>query len=433
MTGVVESLRKLGRIQLATILETRGSMPVKEYSAWLNQYQVPCSLEPVLLHAFDCELQRMDYPPVRREEITRGLERTRILQTATHVTASEGPSFFAIHWLASLGIPPGCYYPIAAFSGVPFSNIAWSGCLNYSNRHSLEQLLPAGSSFFRDLACAENDRLRDTTSSADCERRISLLPGILREALVYQAAVPEKMEQLLPQLSPTLSSLFPPVQAGASFSRWALQCCRNLSQHLLKQSRMVYLDINEVITTYLQFALLQTEHPIFRLFFEVPFRTRVLQEFGPEISFFTTSYWEKNKEKCTSVKIRSNCLESRRHQFALTPEALIEALKTKRLCPGTFLTFTILSFLNGFKCLGSFEQIEYMSRFQEKWSRTGFLDQETVRRVGTNGLSAGRFVDESGVPVFPLDIILGTPWHFPDDARMQDLIRPLTERLLKTG
>ena len=427
---IVESLRNAGRIQLAKILETHGLMPVKEYSAWLNQYQVPCSMEAELLHAFDGELQLMDYSPMQREAISRVIEQTRILQTATHVTATEGATFFAIHWLSSLAIAPECYYPVTAFSGVPFSNSAWSGCLNYSYRHPLEQLLNSKSPFFHELDRAQNDRLRDTNASMVYERRISLIPGNMRDALVYQTAAPERMQQILPHLSPILHPFFPPIEAGASFSRWALQCCQILSRYLLKRPQMVYLDLNEVIATYLQYTLVQPKHPIYRLFFDARFQARVLKEFGPDLSFFTVPYWENKREKCAALKIRNKCLESPWHRIMLTPEALIEALKTKRLSPGIFLTFTILSFLNGFKCLGSFEQIEYLSQFQKKWARTRLLDQETLQGVATDGLSAGRFVDESGLPVFPLDIILGTAWHFPEERCMHDLIHPLLNRLL---
>ena len=433
LAGVVESLRKLGRVQVSGILETRGMMPVKDYSAWLNQYQVPCPLEPELRDAFDDELKRLDYTPVRREEFTNELEQTRILQTATHVTATEGPTFFAIHWMASLGIEAGSSYPVAAFSGVPFSNNAWSGCLNYSNRHSLEQLYSSNSPFFYELDRAQKDRMRDLSASMVYERRISLIPGVLRDALVYQTIVPRRMQQLLLHLSPNLSSLFPPVQAGTSFSRWAIRSCQNLSQSLLKQTRMVCLDLNEVITSYLQTKLFQPGHPISQLFFDTRFQARVLQEFGPDLSVFSAPYREKNREKIAALRIRNNCLESPWHRFELTPESLIDALKTRRLCPGIFLTFMILSFLNGFKCLGSFEQIEYLSGFQQKWVRTGLLDQETVRHVATNGLNAGRFIDDSGVPVYPLDIILGTPWNFPEEKCMQDLILPLIKRLLEIG
>lgn len=428
MTAIFEALRKNGRVQLANILEQWGQMPVKEYSVRLYEYQVPCALEPELQQAFRAELQRLNYSQSQREHILADLEQTRVLQTTTHLTASEGPTFFAIHWLACLGLSSEHYYPIGSFSGVPFSNTAWSGCLNYSNRYALEQLLDPVSPLYQDLFRAEKDRGRDTT-----ERRILLIPGFLREALVYRTLIPERIQHILPYLCPPLQSLLPQAQVGASYSQWALQCCQNVSTHLLDQKKMVYFDLNEVISHYLLSILSQPSHPLYRIFFDIARQTQVLEEFGQKLTFFTAPYHEKNKEKWAPLTMRDKMLQGPRHQFPLTPESIIHAIQEGQLCPGVFLTFTILSFLNGFKCLGSFEQIEYLTQFQEKWLRLGFFDQEMVRGVGTDGMTTGRFVDEEGLPVFPLDVILGTDWDFPDGARIQDLVDPLLSRLLRTA
>ena len=69
------------------------------------------------------------------------LQKTRILQTATHSTATEGPTFLALHYLALMGLPPRETYFVGAYSGVSFANSAWSGCLNYSNRFDLETII----------------------------------------------------------------------------------------------------------------------------------------------------------------------------------------------------------------------------------------------------------------------------------------------------
>ncbi len=426
MASLFESLRKNGRIQLANILERQGQMPVKEYSAQLYDYQAPCVIEPELLQAFRSEFERLDYTEPQLGEILADLEHTRILQTTTHLTASEGPTFFAIHWLASLGLSSEHSYFIGSFSGVPFSNTAWSGCLNYSNHYLLDQLLDPMSPLYQELLRAEKDRGRDTT-----ERRISLIPGSQRDALVYRASIPERMQTILPHLCPELQALLPEAQMGKSYSQWALQCCHNVSTHLFDQKKMVYFDLNEVISLYLQAALAQSSHPLYRMFFDPGAQTQILETLGHELVFFTAPYFEKNKEKWAALFIRDKMLKGPQHQLSLTPETIIEALQTGKLCPGVFLTFTVLSFLNGFKCLGSFEQIEYLSQFQEKWRHLEFFDRKTIEGVQTDGLTTGRFVDEAGVPVFPLDLVLGTKWFFPDNMRMQDLVEPLLPRLLK--
>ncbi len=424
MHAFVDQLRAKGRYQLASVLEQYGSIAVEEYSSRLYDYQTPCLVEPELLQAFQGELQRLDYSPHELENILEHLQHVRILQTATHLTPSEGPTFFAIHWLASLGLPVNQYYIIGAFSGIPFSNSAWSGCLNYSSRHHLEQLLDSQSPIYRELLRAEKDRGRDTA-----DRRISLIPGKQRDGLVYQSIISAQAQHILPFLCPSLQSQLPVAKTGHSYTKWALQLCGNLTNYLLPQKKIVYLDLNEVIRHYLQIILCQPAHPVYRLLFDSSIQSRVLEEFGTDISMFTKPCVEKKKEKLEKFIIQDGVLQGAQHQITLEPETIIHELRTKRLCPGVFITFMVLSFLNGFKCLGSFDQIEYLKDFQEKWLKVSLLNQEVIQQVPTNGLTTGRFTDETGLPVFPLDVVLGTQWEFPDRITLQELIHPLLPRL----
>lgn len=425
MSKLLESLRIKGRNQLANILEKRGSMPVAEYSAALYDYQSPCALEPELYQAFCQELQRLGYSQTLLVSIMAHLEQKRILQTATHLTASEGATFFALHWLATLGLSSENPYLVGAFSGVPFSNSAWSGCLNYSNRHALDHLISPQSPVYSNLLRAEKDRGRDTK-----ERRLSLIPSSQRDALVFRSLVSEQTPLILRDLLPELKSLFPEIDTGNSYSLWALQSCQRVSTRLFRQ-KVVYFDLNEVISSYLQLVFTKSGHPLYQFFFDNSFQKRVLAEFDKDLPLFTTSYQEKEKEKWSVLKLNGQHLESPQQRFAVTPDSLGEALGTGKLCPGVFLTFTILSFLNGFKCLGSFEQVEYLAEFQEKWLRLGLLEEQVVRNSPTDGLTTGRFVDAERQPVFPLDIVLGTSWEFPEGICVQDLIEPLFPQLLQ--
>ncbi|MBF0280552.1 MAG: hypothetical protein HQM13_22335 [SAR324 cluster bacterium] len=428
MKSAFELLKNNGRFQLAKILEKCGEMPVIEYSQKLYDYPVPCQLEPELLQAFQIEFERLEFAGPELGKILTDLEQNRILQTSTHLTASEGPTFFAIHWLASLGLPSQNSYLIGAFSGVSFSNSAWPGCLNFGPLYTVSQLLNSESPLYQELLRAEKDRGKDTG-----ERRISLLPGTLRDALVYRAPIPERFSQILPYLCSELKSVFSETQIGSSYSRWAIQSCQNVSNRLFEHKKILYFDLNEVIAQYLQMTLTQSTHFLYRLFFDDPLQKRVLQEFGPDVPFFTAPLIKKNKVKWETLTIEKKILKGSHQQIPLTPEAIVDALGKGKVCPGIFLTFTVLSFLNGFKCLGSFEQIEYLTQFKEKWQRLGLLDQQTIENVKTDGLTTGRFLDEGGMPVFPLDVILGTEWRVDEKSRMQDLIEPLLPRLLRTG
>ncbi|MBF0287414.1 MAG: hypothetical protein HQM14_06310 [SAR324 cluster bacterium] len=424
MNSLSDILKTKGRYQLASILEQYGSSSVVEYSSHLYDYQVPCDIEPELLQAFQGELQRLDCNTTELKSILKDLQHVRILQTSTHLTASEGPTFFAIHWLAGLGLSIDQYYIIGAFSGIPFSNSAWSGCLNYSSRYKLEHLLAPQSPVYYELLRAEKDRGRDTI-----ENRISLIPGQKRDALVYRSIIAERSQHILPYLCEQLKSLLPVSNTDGSYTKWALQLCGNLGRHLFPKKRIVYLDLNEVITHYLQMVLNQPAHPVYRLLFDSSIQIRILEQFGQGIPIFTVPCVEKKKEKLVKLTIQDGFLQGGPYRILLTPETIIKELEAKQLCPGVFVTFMVLSFLNGFKCLGSFEQIEYLKDFQEKWTKISLLNQEIVKQVATDGLTTGRLTDETELPVFPLDIVLGTPWDFPDKATLQDLINPLLPRL----
>jgi hypothetical protein len=80
-------------------------------------------------------------------------------------------------------------------------------------------------------------------------------------------------------------------------------------------------------------------------------------------------------------------------------------------------------------CFGSFEQVEYLSEFRRKWLKLGFLEQETVRSVNISALTSGRCIDEYGVAVNPLDLLLGFRWSFMENQTVGDLMRPLLPRL----
>ena len=151
-----ESIRTLlqnaKRPVLADILGKLWELPLIEYSAalWEKPTSTP-PMEKALLEAFEIEFCRIGLNYEQAREFCASLEKTRILQTATHLTATEGPSFLALHQLALLGLPIQETYFVGSFSGVPFANSAWSGCLNYSKRFDLETLITSQATEFAEL------------------------------------------------------------------------------------------------------------------------------------------------------------------------------------------------------------------------------------------------------------------------------------------
>ena len=146
------ALQKAKRPELARILSGVWNISLSEYSSSLwERTSEPPSLELELRQAFETEFCRIGFAEEQVKSYCTELERTRVIQTATHLTASEGPTFLALHNLALLGMPQGKTYFVGSYSGVPFANAAWSGCLNFSNRIDLESVISEHAPGFAEL------------------------------------------------------------------------------------------------------------------------------------------------------------------------------------------------------------------------------------------------------------------------------------------
>ena len=123
-------------------------------------------------------------------------------------------------------------------------------------------------------------------------------------------------------------------------------------------------------------------------------------------------------------------LLSHNYKLKLTQDNLINEIKSGALCPGLFLGFTTLSFINGLICFGSFEQVEYLAGFKQKWLKLDLLDKEIVHKSNTSAFTSGRCVDESGEGIHPLDLLLGMEMSFNENQTVGELMEPLIYRIL---
>ena len=419
--NICSSLHNANRPELAKILGEVWEIPLLEYADRLWKKPVcPPVFETELLEAFETEFYRIGYTEVEAKIYSTALERTRVLQTATHLTASEGATFLAIHHLSLLGLPVAETYFVGAYSGVPFANSAWSGCLNFSNRFDLETVVDTKAPIFLELKRAESDRSRDSV-----ERRISFIPGSMKDSRVYQSKVPERLTSLMPYITESVRKYVPVVSQGDEFTVWASEFSAAQLRQIIPGKSIVYFDLNEVIRTYLVSVLKNSQHPLFRLLFEPKIRTAVLDEFSLEIPLFTVQVNHKNKIRQESVVFKDGVLKSQNFLLKVSPEIIIKELETGILCPGLFLTFTTLSFINALVCFGSFEQVEYLAEFRQKWLKLGILEQEIVSTVNTSALTSGRCIDEYGEAVNPIDLLLGYKWSFRENITVGELMSPL--------
>ena len=123
-------------------------------------------------------------------------------------------------------------------------------------------------------------------------------------------------------------------------------------------------------------------------------------------------------------------LLSHNYKLKLTQDNLINGIKSGALCPGLFLGFTTLSFINGLICFGSFEQVEYLAGFKQKWLKLDLLDNEIVHKSNPSAFTSGRCLDESGEGIHPLDLLLGMEMKFNENQTIGELMNPLLSRLL---
>tara|TARA_B100001123_G_scaffold107070_1_gene124658 strand:+ start:165 stop:1460 length:1296 start_codon:yes stop_codon:yes gene_type:complete len=421
------ALQKAKRPELARILSGAWNISLSEYSErlWETTPAYP-PLEAELRLAFVTEFRRIGFTEWQAQSYSSALEKSRILQTATHLTASEGPTFLALHNLALLGIPQGKTYFVGSYSGVPFANSAWSGCLNFSNYIDLESVISVHAPGFSELKRADNDRVRDSS-----DRRISLIPGNMRDVRVFQSRIPEKMADLMSYFSEPILGISPKAKTGDDFTKWASQFCTNQLGKNFPSKSIIYFDLNEVISNYLALIFANSNHPIYRLFFDNAVRNSVFAVFPSDTPLFTVNVNYKNKIRQESVVLNGDKLHSQNYMLNLTQENLINEIKSGVLCPGLFLGFTALSFINEFICFGSFEQVEYLTGFKQKWLKLDLLDNEIVHKSNTSAFTSGRCVDESGEGIHPLDLVLGMEMKFNGNQTVGELIQPLLYRLLK--
>ena len=420
------ALQTAKRPELARILSGVWNISLNEYSGslWETNATLP-PLEVELRQAFETEFCRIGFTEGQAQSYSAELEITRVLQTATHLTASEGPTFLALHHLALLGMPQGETYLVGSYSGVPFANVAWSGCLNFSNRIDLESVISVHAPGFADLKRADKDRVRDSS-----DRRISLIPGKMRDVRVFQSRIPKKMAELMTHFSEPILGISPKAKTGDDFTKWASQFCSHQLGKIFPSKSIMYFDLNKVISNYLALVISNSNHPIYRLFFDHAVRDSVFAVFPSDTPLFTVDVNYKNKIRQESVVLNVDELNSQNYKLKLTQENLINEIKSGALCPGLFLGFTALSFLNGFVCFGSFEQVEYLAVFKQKWLKLDLLDNKNVEMSNTSAFTSGRCVDESGEGIHPLDLMFGLEMRFNENQTVGELMAPLLHRLL---
>jgi hypothetical protein len=129
------------------------------------------------------------------------------------------------------------------------------------------------------------------------------------------------------------------------------------------------------------------------------------------------------------LRLRGDRLAGPHREVPLQPGAILEALRRRTLCPGTFLEFAALAFLNDFSCLGGVDQLEYLSLYRRAWQADDALPPPCPAPL--DRLTSGRFVDDDGRDVLPLDLLYGGRFDPRPQRSLLDSLQHQFVRLLR--
>ncbi|MCP4750325.1 MAG: hypothetical protein GY866_05505 [Proteobacteria bacterium] len=411
---------------LSSVFIEHWDTPLGVYAPELYRMP-PHSMEPELRQSFEEEWRAMGCPSRTIREALSQLEQTPVLQTAHHITPTNGPSLLSWDLICLSGLRPDQLYLVAANSGVAFSNTAWSGSLSYGAL-SDEELFQPGSAALQLARKSSKER----ENHGERNRRVTLIPSRQRDQLVFGTDIAPFQLDLSDHFTDRLKKLLPTMSAGEPYSYWSAKACTHIQKKILNKDNILIFDINRVIQRYLVKVLSGTEsHPVNRLLFSSPESETILKAFD-QPSMFLGSYQGKKSNKVDRLFWRENGLFSAKTGFRnYTRQELLKAVDNERLCPGLFLVFFILRFINGIRCLGSFNQIEYLEDYRVKWQELNLNWGLDLKPDYGRMLTTGRLIVD-GRPQWPLDMAIKEQYLNVDDfsgLKMRQLWEPIVNQL----
>ena len=198
--------------------------------------------------------------PEAAERLVQDVESAGVVLTPHHICPTPGPTFGAIDTLASYGATGPVL--VLAWSGVPMSNSACSGALCFA-RSAFEDLMVPGPERSRQQKAAK-DRARDGV----VEQRISLVPSALRDALLFECPVPDRLAEVRAAAAPGLAALMPEPSPADTYASWAARMAEAIQRHTTGRQDLWYVDLNRVARRYLLKVLPDPGHPVTRLLME---------------------------------------------------------------------------------------------------------------------------------------------------------------------
>lgn len=383
----INDLRADGHEILADVLERTQYLTPQKHSQAIWEYRPQRPLDQLFINAFTHEAQRCGYDDPVIDTLLDTCTTHRTIQTSAHTEIASPPRRFCIDWISTRGIPKNIPYIVCAFSGVPFSNKSRPGRITHD-----------GTVY-------------------------NFIPKTYQDALAYHMPIVTKMTDIYEELPSELHTHIPHPREHASFVHWASNTLSNLSTTALNHPTYV-LDINAIATHYLIQALDDPDHILTRMLTDPEITQRILDVFGENTHFFYTPYETGKYTRQENVYYLDGYgFAGDKQRYPADRIALHQALTQKKLCPGTLLVFTIFSFLNEFQCLGSFVQVEYLTRFKKMWQALDLLP-ESIDHVPTDTLTTGMFPHNPHTQM--LDVLTGiTPLTHDPNLPLLDYYAPI--------
>lgn len=413
---------------LTGVFERHWHTPLHQYAPDLYR-QPPRQIEVELETALAEEWETTAGEPDLIGAALSQLRNNPVLQTAHHLTPTHGPTFFAIDLISLAGLPAGDVYLVAANSGVPFSNSAWSGALSYGSVE-LAQLIRPQTPTYTKLTKAAAER----KEHGEGQHRITLIPSKDRDRLVFGYRWPEKGPIPYTAFSDRLQEIVPPPRANERYSDWAVRCATGIQQRVLPGCRIQIFDINRVARRYLIKILEQsTDHPCCRLLSDHPKSATILSAFDHPALFLGNHPGKKSAKVDPLIWTGSGLKGRKSGEIKTSPAELKRLLERDQICPAVFLLFFILRQINGIKCLGSFNQLEYLEQYRQRWQQLTIDWPLYLQAESGHTLTTGRLVEQGG-ELWPLDLAFnGRTFRVADfaDRPMKTFWSPIAEQLTK--
>ncbi len=163
------------------------------------------------------------------------------------------------------------------------------------------------------------------------------------------------------------------------------------SESNIKMPNLIYLEIEDIVTkliikyhlnqdTIINHVLFDPEYePYINNYFE-----NIFGSFSRQDDAGTYLFWALPEGARYNLQLwrEGNYLVSKdgSYKIELTPEAIKEALLKKELIPGLLLDFMVVSFYYGLKCLGGFNQINYLTLMKNSYIKMN-VDLENYRSI----------------------------------------------------